>query len=193
MIHVPIVCDVDNRVVSENCDWTESHASKVDISAVLLEAFGDDPDGEAVLGFIAEPWECSFITTVLQDHPEVSCPIPELASDFNLAGALQPGLDSTSPDGEIVAAWIAWRDAAKASGSQMAHEMRKWEVRTSTLRQDIEASTLGSEPMVCFATELLRSDAMVEALIEAASRWEGDPMRGLRLNKALAEIAETVG
>jgi hypothetical protein len=159
---------------------------------VLLETFGDDPEGEAVLGFIAEPWESFALTSSLQEHPEVSCQMPELPSGFNLAGALKPGLDATSPDEEIVAAWIAWRDAARGSGASLGYETSKWDVRAVALRRDIEASGLGHEPMMAFAKVLLESDAMVDALIAAAARWGGDPMRGLRLNKALAEIAETV-
>lgn len=186
-----MIVDIHERIVQDGADWTEPRILGFDVSDVFLSVIGEDPNGEVLASYLAEPWEFPQIGHRLEEHPDIGFP-GEISPDFDVLAFLDDGLSRDSSDEEIAAAWRRWRTSMLSGDDGTAWERSVWKGRAEELagRLDRLPADVPADVLLPFARECVRIPAMLAAIAEALRSWNGDPIDGLRavqgLHKALS-------
>jgi len=184
-----MIVNIHARVVDESTgtDWDELRIEDYDVTDIMLEVIGEDPDGSRVAAFIAEPYEFPEIANLLYQDPEIDFH-PELDPGFCLREFLC--LDADADDEECAHEWRRWRIRVTAKGDPHAWTRDKWRKRAdevaAALKND-EGKGVDADVYLPFMKVLVADPAMVRAFVQALGQWEGDPLEGMRTVAAVID------
>ncbi len=184
-----MIVNIHERIVdsSTGTDWDELRIQDYDITDIMLEVIGEDPEGTRVAEFIAEPWEFPEIGAMLSQDPDVDFHA-ELDPGFSLGEFLH--LEHGSDDEECAHEWNRWRTGIIAQGDPHAWRRAKWAKRAteiaSALKED-EGREVPSDVYLPMMRSLVGDPAMVRAFIDSLRGWEGEPLEGLRTIAAVVD------
>lgn len=177
-------CIVDE---STSTDWDELRIQDYDVTEIMIEVIGEDPDGSRVAAFIAEPWEFPEVGEMLMQDPEINFSAL-LDPGFSLAEFLN--LDPCPETEDCALEWARWRTGVTAGADRHAWRRVKWEKRAEDISEAIskdEGQDVPSDVYLPLMQSLVVSRPAVQAFVDALRDWKGEPLEGMRTIAAVID------
>lgn len=137
-----------------------------DVSAILAQHIGRDAD--AIVSFLADPYDHPLILQAVAEHPDVDDATAEICGGSDFASAIAEGLRIDDDPERIGEAWMRWMDAWDAHNGADWADMR-WTKRDIELARWLSDERRPSKELLKgMARRILADGAFRAALLEAA-------------------------